>query len=62
MNLCKQKKYFSPKEKLPEKGQRVKVLVEKEMIYVGNIKENSSEWVDDGFGSRGILFWEYLDE
>lgn len=53
--------WISVKEKLPKKGQRVKVLVQKEMIYNGDVYQNSSEWTDDGEGPRGVFSWEPLN-
>jgi len=45
------------KEQLPEKGQRVRTLVVKEMVYMGKMKDNSSEWLYDGKGEHGVYSW-----
>jgi hypothetical protein len=47
-------------EKLPERGQRVRTLVIKEMIYMGDPQDDSSAWMDDGHGDRGIIAWEKI--
>jgi hypothetical protein len=47
-------------EKLPERGQRVTTLVIKEMIYMGDEHDESSNWMDDGNGDRGIIAWEKI--
>lgn len=47
-------------EKLPEEGQRVRALVIKEMIYMGDQQGDSSAWMDDGYGDRGIIAWERI--
>lgn len=52
--------WISPTHKVPEKGERVEVIVIKHMIYVGNEDTESSEWLDDGTGLRGMLFWRPL--
>ena len=54
--------WLIPKEKLPEIGQRVKTIVVKEMIFIGDQQENSSMWKDDGEGNREIMFWRKLEE
>ena len=45
------------KEKLPEIGQRVRVLVVKEMIYKGNVSDGSAEWLYDGTGEHRAYAW-----
>jgi hypothetical protein len=47
-------------EKLPERGQRVRTLVIKEMIYMGDEYDESSNWMDDGNRDRGIIAWERI--
>ncbi len=57
-----------PTEQLPKPGQRVRVICIKEMIFngdgkggLGQPKDNDSEWLDDGQGERGIMFWEEIE-
>lgn len=52
--------WISPTNKVPEKGERVETIVVIHMIYVGNEDQESSEWFEDGTGSRGMLFWRPL--
>lgn len=49
-----------PNEKIPNIGERVVVLVIKEMIYMGNDHDSGSDWLDDGKGRRTLLCWTNL--
>lgn len=49
-----------PTQRLPKIGERVRVICIKEMIFVGNLNEDGGEWLDDGHGKRGIMFWEEI--
>ena len=51
-----------PRHELPKTGQRVRVLCVKELIYRGDSHDDSSAWLDDGEGVRGIMFWEEIKE
>ena len=53
--MISKNEFHLPSRKLPEIGKRVKCLIIKEMIYKGNMQENSSEWVYDGKG--GTLYF-----
>lgn len=57
----KDEEWNSPNSKLPEKGHRVVVIAKKELIYMGNAKNNESEWLDDGEGKRGIFCWKKIE-
>ncbi len=50
----------SPNEQLPKIGQRVRVVCMKEMTYMGNSQDMSSEWMDDGQGHRAVMFWDEI--
>lgn len=52
------KTLVTPIERLPEKGQRVRVICIKEMIFEGDSDGKSSLWKDDGEGSRCVMLWE----
>lgn len=54
--------WFSPKEKLPEIGQRVNVLLIKELIYMGNEDQEESDWKYDGEGFHGIVQWQEIQK
>lgn len=49
--------WYSVKEKLPDIGQRVRVLVVKEMVYKGNVSEKGCDWMYDAEGEHGIYSW-----
>ena len=49
--------WYNVNEKLPAVGQRVRVLVVKEMVYKGNLKDNESDWLYDQYGEHGIYSW-----
>lgn len=51
-----------PRHELPRIGQRVRVLCVKEMVYKGDLHDDSSDWLDDGEGFRGIMLWEEIKE
>ncbi len=51
-----------PRHELPKIGQRVRVLCVKELIYKGDSHDDSSAWLDDGNGVRGIMFWNEIKE
>ncbi len=51
----------NPSEKQPNIGQRVRVVVIKEMTYQGNNDESGADWTDDGKGERCVMFWEEPD-
>ncbi len=44
-------------DKLPEVGQRVRDLVVKEMVFKGNLADNSADWLYDQQGEHGIYAW-----
>jgi hypothetical protein len=50
-----------PKEELPEPGDRVEVMVVKQLIYQGNATSEGSDWLDDHQGPRAIFLWRELD-
>ena len=52
--------WFFLQEKLPEIGQRVVTLTQKEMVFMGDVHDNSSEWLDDGEGERGVIMWREI--
>lgn len=54
-----EEQWHNVKEKLPEVGQRVRVLVVKEMVYKGNLKDNSADWMYDGQGEHGVYSWSH---
>ncbi len=47
-----------PSKELPKVGERVRVICVKEMVYMGNSHDESSDWRDDGYGDRAVMFWE----
>jgi len=54
-----EEQWIDVRDKLPEIGQRVRVLVVKEMIYKGDLKDNQANWLYDGEGEHGIYSWTY---
>ena len=49
--------WYNVEEKLPEIGQRVRVLVVKEMVYKGQLDDNSAQFMYDQEGEHGIYAW-----
>ncbi len=49
--------WIDVKERLPKIGQRVRVLVVKELIYEGESDEKDSLWKYDQEGEHGIYCW-----
>jgi len=49
--------WFDVKQALPEIGQRVRVLVVKEMIYEGIADDGGYVWRYDQEGEHGIYSW-----
>lgn len=53
----KSEEWYNVQEKLPEIGQRVRVLVVKEMVYKGQLDDNSAQFIYDQEGEHGIYAW-----
>lgn len=55
-------KLYTCQEKLPEIGERVKVVCVKEMIYKGSEENSSALWEDDGEGERFVIMWGTINQ
>lgn len=49
-------------EKLPNVGDRVFALVIKELTYCGDATENSSAWMENYSGFKGIFGWIAMNQ